>query len=81
MSQIIIVKAVWDQEASVWVASSKDVPGLVTEAETCEDLICKLQVMIPEMLELNGVSVDSDDIPFQLRSEMEMDAVAHRIAC
>ncbi len=26
------VKTMWDDEAKVWVASSEDVPGLITEA-------------------------------------------------
>lgn len=49
------VRAEWDDEASVWVASSDDVPGLVTEAATLEGLMEKLRVMVPEMLELNGL--------------------------
>jgi predicted RNase H-like HicB family nuclease len=49
----IIVHAEWDEEAGVWVATSDDVPGLITEAETVERLERKLQNMIPELLELN----------------------------
>ena len=41
----------WDPEAGVWVATSEDVPGLATEAETIEALTEKLRVMIPELLE------------------------------
>ena len=52
---IYTVRADWDDEAAAWVATSDDVPGLVTEAETLEGLIAKLHVMVPEMLELNGV--------------------------
>jgi predicted RNase H-like HicB family nuclease len=44
----------------VWVAESEDVPGLVTEAETVEQLIAKLQVMVPELLGANGVAKDKD---------------------
>ena len=40
----LIVKAIWDQEVSVWVATSKDVPGLVAEAATTEELEQKLQM-------------------------------------
>ena len=36
------LRAFWDPDASVWVAESADVPGLVTEAETVEQLIAKL---------------------------------------
>jgi len=49
----ITVEATWDNEASVWVAESEDLPGLVTEAESPEALVEKLKVLIPELLELN----------------------------
>lgn len=48
------VQADWDPEAGVWVATSEDVPGLATEAETIEALTEKLRVMIPELLEANS---------------------------
>ena len=38
MAQVIYkVEAFWDVEAAVWVATSKDVPGLATEAETINE--------------------------------------------
>jgi predicted RNase H-like HicB family nuclease len=49
------VLAQWDSEAGVWVAESQDVPGLVAEAESPNGLARKLRVLIPELLELNGV--------------------------
>jgi predicted RNase H-like HicB family nuclease len=52
-------------EAQVWVATSDDVPGLVTEADTLEQLTRKLELMVPELLELNG-SPMTDEIPFEL---------------
>ena len=48
------VHAQWDEEAKVWIASSDDVPGLATEADTTEALVQKLKTLIPELLELNG---------------------------
>ena len=50
----ITVTAEWDPEAQVWVATSDDVPGLITEASTVEALAEKLSVIIPELLEANG---------------------------
>ena len=50
-----IVNASWDTEAKVWVATSDDVPGLATEARDVDALIKKLRVMIPELLEANGL--------------------------
>jgi predicted RNase H-like HicB family nuclease len=49
----LFVRAEWDEEASVWVATSDDVPGLATEASTLEDLMEKLKVIIPELLDAN----------------------------
>ncbi len=44
------VRAEWDEEASVWVAESPNLPGLVTEADTAEQLVAKLHLMVPELL-------------------------------
>jgi len=68
----IEVNADWDAEAKVWVATSDDVPGLVSEAETLEDLQKTLIIMVSELLEANGILVDPDirEIPLNL--------VAHR---
>lgn len=52
------VQADWGPDAGVWVATSDDVPGLATEAETIEVLTSRLRTMIPELLEANGLSTD-----------------------
>ena len=65
MNKLAYVHAQWDEEASVWVASSDDVPGLVTEAETTEELISKLKIMIPELMALNN-QPSSGPVPFEL---------------
>ncbi|MGB0563884.1 MAG: DUF1902 domain-containing protein [Spirulinaceae cyanobacterium] len=52
------IQAMWDAEAQVWVATSDDVPGLATEAETIETLTQKLRAMVPELLRLNAVLAD-----------------------
>jgi predicted RNase H-like HicB family nuclease len=63
----LFVRAEWDEEARVWVATSDDVPGLATEAETTEALMDKLKVMIPELMEANGYG-DGEEISFELFS-------------
>ena len=70
---IINVQARWDHEAQVWVASSDDVPGLITEAETTELLFEKLKILIPEFLEANGMLAKDEyvDIPLNLLSRRE----------
>jgi hypothetical protein len=49
------IDAVWDAAAAVWVATSDDVPGLATEADTIEALSQKLRQIIPDLLLLNHV--------------------------
>ena len=56
MARPIVVHADWDPEASVWVATSQDIRGLVTEAETIESLRAKLPGMVLDLLEETGVS-------------------------
>jgi len=63
----LFVKAEWDNEALVWVATSDDVPGLATESDTLENLINKLKIVIPELLEANGMDL-SEETPFELLS-------------
>ena len=61
------IRAEWDEEARVWVATSEDVPGLATEAETVESLIEKLRDMIPALLEANGISL-AQEVQFEVLS-------------
>jgi len=65
------VRCAWDQEAEVWIATSDDVPGLATGADTLDALIDKLKVVIPELLEANGLlsGNDAGDIPFDVIAE------------
>ncbi|MGJ3246651.1 MAG: DUF1902 domain-containing protein [Elainellaceae cyanobacterium] len=54
MSALIFqVNAFWDADSAVWVATSEDVPGLATEAESFDELQQKLRNMVPELLMLN----------------------------
>jgi predicted RNase H-like HicB family nuclease len=64
------VTAFWDEEAKVWVAESDEVPGLATEAPTLEGLVEKLKVMIPELLDLNGVVYEGDEVQFEVASRI-----------
>jgi hypothetical protein len=49
------VRAEYDAEARVWVATSDDVPGLVTEADDLDALRAKLPAMARELMALNKV--------------------------
>jgi predicted RNase H-like HicB family nuclease len=66
-----IVQCCWDPEAEVWVATSEEVPGLATGGDTLDALIQKLKVVIPELLEANGIIAPDqiEDIPFIVMAE------------
>lgn len=49
-----IVKLVWDPDASVWVATSEDIPGLVLESGSFDALLERVRFAAPELLELNN---------------------------
>ena len=48
-----IVNFTWDDEASVWIAQSDDIPGLVLEGGSIDALIERVRFAAPELLELN----------------------------
>lgn len=74
----IAVRATWDPEASVWVAESDDVPGLVTEADDIEALVAKLKILIAELLDANGVSAgEQDEVAFVLTASRHERAARH----
>lgn len=66
MNKPYFVRAEWDAVAGVWVATSDDVPGLVTEAETIEALDDKLKSLVPELLEANGCMPAAGEIAVEL---------------
>lgn len=77
MPKIYFVRAEWDDEAAVWVATSDDVPGLATEADTLEALSAKLETLVAELLDANG-QPDCAEVPFELLARKF--SVAHRNA-
>jgi hypothetical protein len=58
MSRSITIDARWDAEASVWIATSNDVPGLVVEADTWPTMIEEVRLVLPDLLELSGKRID-----------------------
>ena len=72
MSRPIVVRADWDAEAGVWVATSIDLPALVTESDTLEALRAKIRVMVAELFEIEGIAAESVpiDIVAYVRDEV-----------
>ena len=47
------VKLVWDKESNSWHTETDDIPGLVLGSESFDNLVEKVCLAAPEMLELN----------------------------
>lgn len=62
------IHAQWDDEARVWVATSEDVPGLITEAPSMSALVERLKVIIPDLMELNS-GITGQPFPFHITGE------------
>jgi hypothetical protein len=60
MSRSITIDARWDAEASVWIATSNDVPGLVVEADTLPVMMEEVRLVLPDLLELSGERTDKE---------------------
>lgn len=43
----------WDNEADVWIATSKDIPGLILESGSFDALLERVRFAIPELLRMN----------------------------
>jgi hypothetical protein len=63
------VQAHWDDAARRWWAESTDIPGLVTEAATFDELVERIMAVAPDLLALNmGLSPDAD-VPIHVTAE------------
>lgn len=68
----LVVKAEWDAEAEVWYVAESDVPGLAAEGANLEELLAKLRIVVPELVELNAHLIEGDldrDLPIRLVAE------------
>jgi hypothetical protein len=75
--QPLRINAAWDDEASVWVATSEEVEGLAIEASTMDALVERLKIVIPELMELNHKELAGDELPFMLDGFMAIRTHAH----
>ena len=62
MKTEFLVTATWDDEAEVWVATSDDIPGLVTEAPNLDLLRERILSVVPELLEDNAHLLSDDQL-------------------
>ena len=65
----LLVTAQWDDEAKVWVATSDDILGLVTEAPSLDELLDRVLAVAPELLDDNAHLADD---PGQVRDLIDV---------
>lgn len=69
-----VINAAWDAEAGVWLATSDMVPGLVVEADTWPRLIEEIGYILPDLIELNHLTLDAN--AFTVRAESRVSLTA-----
>ena len=79
VQNVIVVRALRDEDAGVWVATSTDLPGLVAEADTMEALAAKLPGMIADLIGLDGTTSDLPEIPIHIIAEQTARVVNPRV--
>ena len=65
----IFVRAFWDGDAKVWVATSDDIDGLSVEGATHEELVSKVVAAVADLVELNGIETDLPEIPVHVMTD------------
>ncbi len=65
-NQTIIVRADWDDEAKVWVATTTDIRGLAVEAATFDLLRDAVTGAIADLIEENGFDTDLPEVAVQI---------------
>ena len=72
MSREISIQARWDGEASVWIATSSDVPGLVIEADTWPRMIEEVRLILPDLMELSGLGGENLSLTFKAEEHLDL---------
>ena len=65
-NQTIIVRADWDDEAKVWVATTTDIRGRAVEAATFDLLREAVTGAIADLIEENGFDTDLPEVAVQI---------------
>ena len=58
------VNLLWHTDASVWVATSEDIKGLVLESGSLDVLIERVRMTVPELLKLNHQPIEHATLAF-----------------
>ena len=55
----------WDDEASVWIAESNDIPGLILEDNSFDTLVERVKIAVPDLLWHNEQSHSQAKLHFK----------------
>jgi hypothetical protein len=72
MTRSLTFDARFDPEASVWLATSADVPGLVVEADTWPAMIDEVRLAIPDLIELSDLRTDKISLAFKVEEHLDL---------
>ena len=72
MSREISIKAQWDGDAGVWIATSADVPGLVVESDTWASMIEEVRLVLPDLLEASGQGGKALSLTFKAEEHLDL---------
>ena len=72
MTRDITIQARWDGEASIWLATSDDVPGLVVEADTWPGMINEVELILPELLDVAGQGGERLSLTFRAEEHRDL---------
>jgi predicted RNase H-like HicB family nuclease len=59
------IEAEWDTEAEIWVATSPDVPGLVLQGRTQDEIVEKVRLVLPALIEIGIEPGDRLNLTFR----------------
>lgn len=72
MTRSLTIDARFDPEASVWLATSADVLGLVVEADTWPAMIDEVRLAIPDLIELSDLRTDKISLTFKVEEHLDL---------
>jgi len=73
--KVFKIYARFDEKSNVWYVEKSNVPGLRAEAETQEELLEELKILIPALLQANNVDVEGDK---QAHKSVPIELIAQR---
>jgi len=60
----------WDEESSVWIAESRDLPGLILESGSFDILVESVKNAVPLLLELEGKNYSNFILHFKAERQV-----------